>query len=241
MIQNTSGIVLHSFKYGETSIIARVFTRDLGLQSYLIPGVRKTKSTIRQNLFQPLTIVDLVVYHHDKSGLQRIREISCPEAYSMIPYDIMKSSVAIFLSEMLTKSLKERDPNPEMFDFICDSLRFLDKTKSKVTDFHLVFLMHLSRFLGFQPRNNFDSSHSFFNLREGLFQQVFSDEKECLDRYLSQLFHQINNTELVHIDELSISASSRRSLLKKTIDYYRYHLDGIQEVRSHFVLEMVLN
>lgn len=241
MIQKTTGIVLHSFRYGETSIIARVFTRDLGLQSYLVPGVRKSKAHIRQNLFQPLTIVDMVVYHREKPGLHHIKEINCLEAFSSIPYDIMKSSIAIFLSEILTKSLKEQDPNPEMFDYISDSLRFLDTTTDKVTDFHLVFLMHLSRYLGFQPRNNFDAHQCFFNLKEGVFQSFFGGGHDYLDRELSRLFHEINSVELIQLGSLSISGASRKSLLQKTIDYYRYHLDGFQEVRSHFVLEMVLN
>jgi len=241
MIHKTAGIVLHSFRYRETSIIARIFTRDLGLQSYLVPGVRKTRATIRQNLFQPLTLVDMVVFHKEKSGLQHIKEINCHESYASIPYDIMKSSVAIFLSEMLTKSLKERDPNPEMFDFIVSSLRFLDQAKGKTTDFHLVFLMQLSRYLGFQPRKNFDAAYCFFNLREGLFQPVFSGENECLDRDLSRLFHQLSNADFDQLDQMNIPISMRRSLLRKTIDYYRFHLSGFQEVRSHLVLEMTLN
>lgn len=241
MIQKTAGIVLHSFRYGETSIIARVFTRELGLQSYLVPGVRKAKASIRQNLFQPLTMVDMVVYHREKPGLQRIKEINCPETYSSIPYDIMKSSIAIFLSEMLTKSLKEQDPNPDMYDYISDALRFLDHTNDRVTDFHLVFLMHLSRYLGFQPRNNFDATHCYFNLREGFFQTTYSGGHDCLDRDLSRIFHQVNVADLTGVGSLSILSDSRRSLLQKTIDYYRFHLDGFQEVRSHFVLEMVLN
>lgn len=241
MLHRTQGIVLHSFRYGETSIIARIFTRDLGLQSYLIPGVRKTRAAVRQNLFQPLTMVDLVVYHKERGGLQRIKEISCPDIYRHIPYDIMKSSIAIFLSEMLTKSLKERDPNTGMFDYISQALRFLDQTSGRVVDFHLVFLLHLSRFLGFQPRNNYDAQYCYFNLKEGLYQTLYSGGDDCLDQQLSHFFHQLNLVELNQLEDLHISGPVRRSLLQKTIDYYRWHLDGLQEVRSHFVLEMVLN
>lgn len=241
MLEKTSGIVLHSFRYGETSIIARVFTRELGLQSYMIPGVRKTKAKIRQNLFQPLTLVDLVVYHKKRGGLQHIKEISCPSSYQSIPFDILKSSIAIFLSEMLTKSLKEQDPNPDMFDYISDALLFLDKTHQRVSDFHLVFLLRISQFLGFQPRNNYDHKHCFFNLMEGFFQQVYTSNAICLDKELSELFHQLNTIDLTEVGGIAISGTLRRTLLKKTIEYYQYHLDGIQEVRSHFVLEMVLN
>ncbi len=240
MIEKTSGIVLHSLRYGESSVIIKVFTRSRGLQSYLVSGVRKPKAKIPNNLFQPLTIIDIVAYHKEKGGLQHIKEVSCPRAHTSIPYDIMKSSIAMFLSEVLVKSIKEQDPNTGMYDFLTQALEMLDRTHEKVADFHLVFLIHLSRFLGFQPRNNFDRHHCFFNLREGLFQRHYEENTTCLNQELSLIIHQINTSELHHPEGLSISNEARRSLLKVTIDYYSYHLEGFQGIRSHLVLETVL-
>lgn len=241
MIEKTSGIVLHSFKYGETSVIARIFTRNKGLQAYIIPGVRKHKSKIRLNLFQPLTILDMVVYHKENSGLQHIKEVHCPKPFFSIPYDILKSSIAIFLSEMLTHAIREHDANPDMFDYIRDSLAFLDETSDKIADFHLVFLMQLSRFLGFQPRNNYTEKYCFFNSGEGLFQSNFVDDLSCLDKDLSVCFHQINTVSYQELQQLRFNLATRRSLLTTIINYYRIHLQGFQEVRSQTVLEMVLS
>ncbi len=126
--------MLHSIKYGETSVIARVLTRELGLQSYLVPGVRKPKARIRQNLFQPLCLLDLIVYHKEKEGLHRIKEITCPHPYESIPYDIPKTSIAIFLAEMLHHAIKSHEANPALFDFIRDSLLTLDQTKERTAD-----------------------------------------------------------------------------------------------------------
>jgi DNA repair protein RecO (recombination protein O) len=241
MIEKTSGIVLHSFKYGETSVIARVFTRNKGLQAYIVPGVRKARSKTRNNLFQPLTILDMVVYHKENSGLQHIKEVHCPQPYMSIPYDILKSSVAIFLSEMLTHAIKEHDAHPDMFDYIRESLTFLDETTDKTADFHLVFLMQLSRFLGIQPRNNYTEKHGFFNLGEGLFQSNFGGDQSCLDKNLSASFHQINSISYRELQQLQFNQATRRSLLTTIINYYRIHLQGFQEVRSQAVLEMVLS
>ncbi len=241
MIQKTQGIVLHSFKTGETSLVARVLTRELGLQSYLVPGVRKPRARIRQHLFRPLTIVDMVVYHKEKEGLQRIREIHCPQPFESIPYHIAKSSIAIFLAEMLTRSLQKQQSSPSLFDFACEALRLLDQTTGKTADFHLVFLMQLSRFLGFQPRDNYDPRHPFFNLREGVYQDRPGQDQSCLNKELSLHFRSLMNTGIHDLPELSVPGGLRRALLQKTIDYYSYHLDGMQEIRSHSVLEMVLN
>ncbi len=240
MIEKTRGVVLHSLKYAETSVIIKVFTRSQGLQSYIVPGVRKTRSKTPNNLFQPLTIIDLVGYHKNKGGLQHLKEVSCAHPYASIPYDILKSSVAIFLSEMLVKSLKEGDANPNMLDYVTEALLYFDQISEKTADFHLYFLIQLSRFLGFQPRNNFDIHHCYFNLREGLFQRAFDNSSICMDKEQSFIFHQINTTGLQQLGKLPISSSLRRSLLIMTISYYSHHLEGFQGIKSHLILETVL-
>ncbi len=241
MIQKTQGIVLHSLRYGETSIIARIFTRDLGMQSFLVPGVRKTRSRVKMNLFQPLTPVDLVVYFKEGGGLLRIKEISCPEPLKTIPYDILKSAIAMFLSEILSKSLKEQDPNEALFAFFTDATGILDRSGERLADFHLVFMLQLSSYLGFQPRNNHDQVNSFFNLREGLFERQYESGEVCLDKDLSRAFHEVSTRTISDFSSLRIPAGVRRQLLARTIDYYRYHLPGIGEIRSHTVLETVLH
>lgn len=241
MITKTTGIVFHSFKYGETSIIVRIFTKDLGLQSYIIPGVRKQKSKIKQNLFQPLSILELVAYHKERGGLQHIREISCPNPFNHIPYDIAKSSIAIFLAEILHHSLKNHEPNPPLFTFIHDAVEQLDQTTERVADFHLVFLLQLSRFLGFQPRDNYDKHNFAFNLREGVFQPMTYQKGWEMDKNSSRYFHEVISTKMEDAATLSIPKELRKQLLHYVIDFYRYHLDGMQDIKSHTILEMVLN
>ncbi len=241
MIIKTAGIVLHSIKYGETSLVVRIFTRQHGVQSYLVQGVRKAKARMHHNLFQPLTMVDLVVYHKEQSGLHRIKEIQCPEPYRSIPVDILKTTIVLFLAEVLTNTLKESDASPPMFDFVEQALRFLDRAAGKVSDFHLVFMLQLSRFLGFSPRNNYDERHRFFNLEEGFFQNTFHDPHKCLDQELSLHLHTLINTAHEEIETLAIHGPQRRILLNRIIDYYRYHLEGLREMHSHLILENVLH
>ncbi len=240
MIEKTAGIILHSLKYSETSIIARVYTREAGLQSYLVPGVRKAKSRFKKNLFQPLSIVELVAYHKARGGLQHIKEISCPQPYDSLPYTITKTSVAVFLAEILNHALKNQETNIPLYDFLADAFRQLDQTSGNIANFHLVFLVRLSRYLGFNPRDNHDRHHRFFNIREGLFQNRIDDPDYCLDERLSLVFLQFINSEPSPKQELNIIKDDRKLLLQKLIDYYRYHLEGMPEIKSHQVLETVL-
>ncbi len=239
MILKTDGIVIHTLKYGETSIIARIFTSKMGMQSYLARGVRTSKSAHKQLLFQPLTLVSMVAYHKDSDGLKNIKEIGFLETFQTIPYQIHKTSLAIFLAEVLSHSLKNQEANNELFDFVRDALLFLDRTKGPVTSFHLVFLLQLSRFLGFQPRNNHDKHNRYFNLQEGMYQHIAENDETCLDKALSRTFSKVAATELTDLESLSVPKDQRKALLNRTIDYYRYHLAGMPALKSHTVLEAV--
>ena len=241
MLIKTAGIMLHSIKYGETSIIARIYTRELGLQSYIVQGVRKARARVKQNLFQPLTILDLVVYHKEREGLQRIKEVGCPRPYTNIPYDIQKTAIAMFLAEVLQHALKNQDAGVDLYDFLHDSFSFLDDTKDSVAVFHLVFLLSLSRFLGFQPRDNHDHLHCYFNLQEGLFQGVQGHPAVCLSREQSLQFLSVMQADLAYSGGLIMSKDQRKELLSRVVDYYGFHLAGMPEIKSLGVLGAVMN
>jgi DNA repair protein RecO (recombination protein O) len=153
MLLKTKGIVLNQIKYRETSIITKIYTEDFGLKSYIVNGVRTKSSKTKIGLFQPLTLLDLVVYYKEKTTLHRISEIKCYSPYKSIPFEIKKSSIVLFLSEILNKTLKEEISNKELFDFLSTSLIYFDEVKEDYHNFHLQFLFQLSAFLGFFPSN----------------------------------------------------------------------------------------
>ncbi len=240
MIEKTEGIVLHSLKYGETSLIVRIYTRRHGLQSFLFRGVRQARAKTRLNLLQPLSLVNLVYHHKTRGGLQHVREISGAGLLSGIPSDPGKTAVALFMAEVLSRVLKEQTANPPLFDFLWQSIGTLDCTSGKIGGFPLIFLMQLSKFLGFQPRNNHSALNPYFNLREGLFEPLYPGEENGLDPILSQHLSHLIPLSLQDLDELSIPLAERRLLLSKIIDYYRHHLEGMPALRAHLVLESVL-
>jgi len=238
MLQKTRGIVINQFRYSETSIIARIYTEDFGMQSFLVPGVKKSKSAMKSALFQPLTTVEMVAYLKPDNRLQRIKEIKAAYPLSSIPYQTKKSSIALFLAEILLHSLKEQESNPHLFQFIVQAIEYLDQTTGKVADFHLLFMVQLSKYLGFAPHPGYSEQTPWFNLKEGCFQS-HQLPHPSLDKTLSLNLHCLNEAETFDSPHLKISGLSRPDLLRALINYYKFHLDGFPDIKSLEILEMV--
>jgi DNA repair protein RecO (recombination protein O) len=241
MLHKTKGIVLHSIKYSETSLIVRIYTETFGLQSYMVKGARSPKSKFRPVLFQPLTLLDLVVYRKEKSSLQSIREIQIAFPYLSLPFDIRKSSVALFLNELVYKSVKEEEANPDLFGFLWSAFQMLDTMDSPVAGFHLVFAVKLTRFLGFYPREGVTHSNQVFNLREGIFQDSIADYEQGLDKHDSNLLKKLMGLSLDQATEPGFTSNERNRLLAALLLYYQLHLPGFQGFHSAEILQQVLS
>ncbi|MBC8314229.1 MAG: DNA repair protein RecO [Bacteroidetes bacterium] len=240
MLYKTRGIVLHSIKYSETSLIVKAYTETFGLQSYLLKGARSPKSKIRPVLFQPLTLLDLVVYNKEKSTLHSIKEVKPAAHFHSIPSDIRKSSIVLFLAELIYKSIREEEPNSALFEFLWHSLLLLENIEEPFSSFHLLFAIKLSRYLGFQPQQNRSEYNRFFHLREGSFQSVFNTHDDCMDETQSVWLFRLMKTDLDQLSLLNIPAKIRNPLLDKILVYYQSHLPGRITFRSHEVLHTVL-
>lgn len=241
MLHKTRGIVLKTTDYAENSVIVKIFTQKFGLQSYLINGVKKPKSKIRLNMLQPLHILDMVVYHKPNGGIQRISDARSEPILQSIPYDIVKSSLVMFMNEMIYKSLKQENHDEVMYEFIEKSVELLDNTDIGIANFHLIFLMKLTRFLGFYPDMSFADTYSFFDLKNGVFLKhqpphSFFIEEKFISHWISILRNSMDN-----FLEIKIDASTRKYFIQKVIDYYALHIENFGEVKSHIILEEVLN
>lgn len=149
MIIKTRGLFLSYIKFGETSIICKIFTESLGLQSFIVNGIRKSKSK-NIGLFQPLNIIDMVIYLNKKSELHRIKEIKPINIYSTLHNDISKISLCFFLSEFLSKVSTTEENQYDKFEFIINSFKALDSTKDGYHNFHVQFLLKFLKFFGFE-------------------------------------------------------------------------------------------
>ena len=220
MITKTRGIVLNYIKYGDTSIICKIYTEQFGLQSYIINGIRNSKSK-NIGLFQPLNILDLVVYHKKTSGLQRIKESKLDYAYKTLHLDMKKISVCFFLSEFLNRISQNDDYQKDNFDFIKDSLIVFDRLEVNYSNFHIQFLIKLSKYFGIDIGN---SKHlTAENVKDDI--NLFVDA--C-----------INNSYEVKIKSNNIL---RNNVINLIIEHYSRNLDININLNSTNILKEIFN
>jgi len=230
MLHKTRGIVLNFIKYKETSIVTKIYTEVFGVQSYIVNSVRGggKKSKGKISLFQPLTLLDLVVYHKKATGLNRISEIKCLEPYQSIPYNFKKSGIALFITEVLSKCLKEEEGNEPLFEFLYHSLLVFDHLSGSYENFHLQFLLKLSRYLGFEPRSSdevFDQVHEYIGRPQGA-----GDEGQVLSQLIEEPFTQY----------VKSNNATRRLLLEELIKFYQLHVEGFTDLKSTTVLRELM-
>lgn len=220
MIYKTSGVVFRFTRYGETSIIVTIFTALFGLQSYIVNGARSKSSKGKMALFQPLTLLDLVVYHRANASIMRIKELKCLYPYQQVTSNVRKSSIALFLNEVLNKSVKEESHAEELCNFLIESLITLDQLPEPIENFHLTFLVQLSRYLGFSPQS----------IEEVARGRWMSDEEEKALRHLVTM----------QASPLHISYVTRKILLDVLTRFYATHVENFGELRSTQVLHEIL-
>ena len=224
MLEKTRGIILSQIKYSDSGIVARLYTRKFGRQSFLIRGMRNKKSGKHNILFQPMFILELEMSYKSNREMQVLKEFSV----SFTPYDIhsniKKSSVAIFLGEVLTSVLKEESPHEEMFDFIEDSIIYFEACKEGYANFHIAFLAGLSSFLGFEPGSKQNISDSYFDMLNGLFVPVPPVHGNYASPEISTLLADFFVSSYNNISHISLTGSQRNELLETLLQYYSLHL-----------------
>jgi DNA repair protein RecO (recombination protein O) len=239
MLHKTRGIVLKTTDYGENSVIVQVFTEKLGLQSYIINGVKKPKAKISRNMLQPLHLLDMVVYHKNTGNVQRIAELKNSPVLQTIPYDIIKSSIALFLNEVLYKSIRQQTADENLFDFVFSAIEWLDHQTTALANFHLLFLIQLTRYLGFYPDRNRANDADYFDLKNGVFNRYKPDSVLYLSPPHTQNFSRLLQCSFENLAELKFTNDERRYLIAKLLEYYSLHIEGFGNIRSHEVLEEV--
>ena len=241
MLNKTKGIVLHTIKYGETSVIARVYTELFGLQSYLVKGARNRKGGNKMSQLSPLTMLEMDVYRKETSQLHHIREMRIAYPYTSIPFDVKKSSIALFINEVIFRSVREEEPNPPLYSFLESSIRWFDLVPNHFSDFHLWFMLHFCSYLGFTPHNNYSNNRGIFNLREGIFQSQLPEHADYLAEPLSCTLFQLSASTLTDLSSLQLSAQIRHTILPRLVEFYRFHIQGMKDIHSLEVLREVFS
>lgn len=236
MIVATNAIVILTLKYGDTSLIVKCLTETSGMHTYLLKGILKAKKgKLKAAYFQPLTLLEIVANHKNNGTLETLREAKVSYPYHSIHTDIHKNAIAFFISEILAVSIYEEEQNKSMFEFIETALRWLDLNE-EISNFHIAFLMMLSRYLGFYPDDS-RKELPFFDLQEGEFTHTetsttLKDQNlEDFKCFLGIIFDAIHTIKL--------TKERRATLLNNLIIYFELHLQGFKKPKSIAVLNEV--
>ncbi len=238
MQQKDTGIVLHTLKYNDTSLIIEMYTSLLGRSSYIAPLPRSKKSKVKTSLFQPLSLIEFEATSNPKGGLHRLKEVKPYQTFASLPYDPYKSAIALFLAEFLYRAIREEGQNAPLFHYILHSIEWLDSCTGGFANFHLVFLMRLSRFLGLYPNIEDYTEGSRFDLLNATFS---TDTRTPHSHYInieeSAQFYQLMrmNYDTMHL--FKMNRQQRFRCLELINEYYRLHLPDFPTLKSLDVLK----
>lgn len=244
-LHKTRGIVLRAVKYGETSLIVTVFTEMFGIQSYMVNGVRTSskKGSGKANLFQPSSILDMVIYHNELKQLNRIKEFKWAFIYQGILSDVPKNAIALFMIELLLKTLKQPEPNTDLFNFIEDCFVRLDDSDGMVeANLPLFFMLHLTHFFGFRLDDNYSSSKKYLDLLEGGFVDEQPHHPHFLENKLAETSSQLLKVmQPGDLENIRINQDIRRQLIGAYEKYYAFHIPDFGTLKSLPVLKEILS
>ena len=237
MLTKTQAIVLHSIKYGETRLIVDMFTRAYGRLSFIVSLPKTPRSKVKKQYFQPLTMLEIEADVRPKVQLQKVRDVRLSGPFSSIPFDPHKLSISLFVAEFLYHALRGEQQNVPLFDYVSSSILWLDAQQTNFANFHLVFLMRMSRFLGFYPNLDNYAPGDYFDLRESVFLPSPPVHREFLMPQEAEKVQLMMRMDFPTMHLFQMSHTERNRLLEVALVYYRLHLPDFPELKSVGVLQ----
>jgi len=239
MLLKTKAIVLSKLKYRDNDLIVKCYTQQKGVVSYLLRGVFKSKKgSSKAAYYQMLSQLEVEQTYKTNHTLHYINEVKVAYAYKSLHTNILKTAIVMFLSEVLSSVLKEEEQNKELFDYLETTLQWLD-LQSEFSNFHLLFLLELTKHLGFYPDTS-DVNQRYFNLNNGLFQpnkqDVYSISGENLD-----ILQQILLVDFESLEAVKLNAKQRQSFLSMLLLYYELHLGTFNKPKSLQIFNQVFH
>ncbi len=234
----TKAIVISTLKYGEADVIAKCFTQEKGLVSYMLKGIRKSKrAKLRMSMFQQLSLIEIEAFHKENKNLQYLREVKLYNPYQNLQSNVYKSSMVMFISEVIKNCIQEEEKNEALFQFLNDSCIYLDKAEH-FKNFHLHFIVKLTKYLGFYPDNQ-SKDFPYFDMQNGVFQ---------LKEYSSYSFNDSNSALLKLLmsseyyddsQDISLNQDRRKHFLDFMMLYFEMQLQGFKKPKSLEVLQQI--
>lgn len=233
------GVVLHSVKYGESAMIVYMLTNTYGRQTYIVQGIRSGKSKgNKAAIFQPMFLLDFIGLESPKMEMHRLKEVRTAIPLTSIPYDIRKSTISLFMAEVLYRLVREVEPESPLFDFVCGTIEALDHLEEGVANFHLWFLVRLSYYLGFHPGNEYIKG-CWFDMKEGVFTPVMPSHRIMFDKKNTEIMNSFMECDVKNIADIKLSREQRSTFMTSVLTYFGFHLDAVNQVKSIQILKEV--
>lgn len=236
MEHKTRAIVLRMVKYGEDKFIIDFLTRDFGRESSIWRDSKSRKHKVAKQLFQPLAIMDVVIDHMPNKQLSLIKEARLAYVYSSIPFDERKLTLAFFVAEFLMYATRDLHNDCVLCDFVEQSLIWLDTADKGVSNFHLMFMIRMSRFLGFFPDVSSHRQGYIFDLRDGRFSGDVPTHKDYLKPEDANKMHILMRMTPSNLHYFKMTRKERNRIIDFSLQFYRLHIPQFGEMKTLEVL-----
>ena len=241
MLCKTRGIVLHAIPYNDKYSIVHTYTEAFGRISFLAVRARGKKSVVSKALFMPLSVLEMEVERLNKRELHKVCETKSCYPQTEIYCNTVKNVLVLFLAEVLFRVVKETEPDQRLFDYLYESIRFLEYADKGVANFHIVFLLRLLHHLGIYPNVESYSKGYYFDMRNGIFVDSIPVYRNCLTCEESELLARLLKMSFENMSLYSFSRKDRVGVINRIFEYYRLHLPEFPEIKSLSVVQCLFD
>ncbi len=244
MLHQTKGIVLRTTKYSDTSLIVTIYTELFGIQTYMVNGVRtERKSASKANIYQPTTLLDLIVYHQPNKNLQRIKEVKLLHLYQSLNFSMIKNSIAIFIIELISKSISEQETNTDLYNFFEETFLYIDhEEETKLGNYPLFFTIQMCHQLGFGFQSNEEIKNPIFDLVNGQFIDLEKiNHINYLDNKKANWLLLLNQFAYTDVQDIPLNQSQRKEILNDLLHYLKIHIPAMPTFNSLDILHEILH
>ena len=233
MLVKTRAIVLGTTRYLGNMVLVRMYTESKGQSLFIHKGGKRNQAA-----FLPLTLVEIVAEEKVNRSIQKLKEHSILDGFKEIYLDPEKSAIGLFLTELISKVVKEEEGNQPLFNYLLNMVSHLNSNEVDTKTFHLIFLIGLSEFAGFYPLGNYSTLNRFFDLNEGKYTSSIPPHPFFLEGSAAESLSRLKDCYETN-SKLSIQPEDRRILLAALTDFFKLHLPGMKEMKSHLVLQEI--
>lgn len=241
MLGKTRGIVLHSIPYNDNYSIVHIYTEQYGRAAYMIAGGRKKKKGLSPSLFMPFSLLDMEVDHTPKRDIHRIKEAHCCIPLVSIASNPIKSVLALFLSEVLLKTVKGSESDKRLFSFLYNAISLLEETDKGIANYHMVFLFHLLYYIGIYPNTEKRQEGDYFDMLNSVFVAKKPEHGHFLSPQETTVFARLIKMSFENMALYTFTRQERVRILEHILAYYRLHLPDFSEIRSLAILQTIFD